>query len=232
MKIERWVNFPNLTQSPSHPPPATASLLRPALRNMPEKKPVVGLTWQPQLPVSSSLKATDGSHIKTQIGASRSTVWKPTSELADGLFAPPNDPRKLNKLLRKQVKDTAGKNWFNMPAQTITLELQKDLKLLKLRGAIDPKRHHKKGDSKSKTLPKYFQMGTVVDSPLDFFSGRLTKKERRASLADELLADQNLVAYRKRKVREIEEQNKPAGNENWKIKGRSSRKRAKEKRNR
>ncbi|XP_057420029.1 rRNA-processing protein fcf2-like [Lotus japonicus] len=100
-----------------------------------------------------------------------------------------------------------------------------------LRGAIDPKRHYKKGDSKSKTLPKYFQMGTVVDSPLDFFSGRLTKKERRASLADELLADQNLVAYRKRKVREIEEQNKPAGNENWKIKGGSSRKRAKEKRN-
>lgn len=79
---------------------------------MPEKKPVVGLTWQPPLPVSSSLKATDGSHIKTQIGASRSTVWKPTSELVDGLFAPPNDPRKLNKLLRKQVKDTAGKSWY------------------------------------------------------------------------------------------------------------------------
>ncbi|XP_061351075.1 rRNA-processing protein fcf2-like [Gastrolobium bilobum] len=200
---------------------------------MPESKPVVGLSWQPQLPFpSSSNVANDGSHTKSQPEASSRTLWKPNSELVDGLFVPPNDPRKLNKLLRKQVKDTAGKNWFNMPAQTITPELQKDLKLLKLRGAIDPKRHYKKGDSKSKTLPKYFQVGTIVDSPLDFFSGRLTKKERKASLADELLSDQNLAAYRKRKVREIEEQNRPAGNEKWKIKGRDSRKkRAKERRN-
>ncbi|RZB68690.1 hypothetical protein D0Y65_038455 [Glycine soja] len=86
---------------------------------------------------------------------------------------------------------------FNMPAQTITPELQKDLKLLKV--------------------------GTVVDSPLDFFSGRLTKKKRKARLADEVLSDQNLAAYRKRKVREIEEQNRPAGNEKWKIKGSNSR---------
>jgi len=40
------------------------------------------------------------------------------------------------------------------------------------------------------------QVGTVVDSPLDFYSGRLTKKERKATLADELLSDQNLAAYR------------------------------------
>lgn len=189
---------------------------------------MIGLSWQPQLPIPS-LKVTYGSHSKPQIEASTSTVWKSSSELVDGLLVPPNDPRKLNKLLRKQIKDTAGEKWFNMPAQTITPELQKDLQLLKLRAALDPKRHYKKGDSKSKTLPKYFQVGTVVDSPLDFFSGRLTKKERKATLADELLSDQNLASYRKRKVREIEEQNRPAGNEKWKIKS-NSRKRAKERR--
>ncbi|KAJ1398330.1 Reticulon [Sesbania bispinosa] len=186
---------------------------------MPESKQVVGLSWQPQLPIPSLLKATDEPRIKPQTEASSSTVWKSNSELVDGLFVPPNDPKKLNKLLRKQVKDTAGKNWFNLPAQTITPELQKDLKLLKLRAAMDPKRHYKKGDSKSKTLPKYFQMGTVLDSPLDYYSGRLTKKERKTTLADELLSDQNLAVYRKRKVREIEEQNQPtAGNQKWKIK--------------
>jgi len=31
---------------------------------------------------------------------------------------------------------------------------------------------------------------------LDFFSGRLTKKKRKARLADEVLSDQNLAAYR------------------------------------
>ncbi|KAE9605354.1 hypothetical protein Lal_00025038 [Lupinus albus] len=197
---------------------------------MAEKKAVIGLSWRPHLPIALSSKAEDGSHAKPRTEASTSTLWKPNSQLVDGLFVPPSDPRKLNKLLRKQVKDTAGNSWFNMPAQTITPELQKDLKLLKLRSAIDPKRHYKKGDSKSKTLPKYFQMGTVVDSPLDYFSGRLTKKERKATLAEELLSDQNLAAYRKRKVREIEEKNQPAGNEKWKIKGKNTQKRAKERR--
>ena len=36
--------------------------------------------------------------------------------------------------------------------------------------------------------------------------------------------------YRKRKVREIEEWNRPAGNEKWKIKGRQTFKRAKQRR--
>ncbi|XP_057444518.1 uncharacterized protein LOC130736746 [Lotus japonicus] len=97
--------------------------------------------------------------MSTQTEPLSSTVWKSNSELIDGLFVPPNAPKNLNKLLRKQ---------FNMLAQTITPELQKDLKLLK--------------------------METVVDSPLDFFSGRLTK-ERKSSLADELLSGQNLAAY-------------------------------------
>ena len=197
---------------------------------MAEKKPVVGLSWQPQLPFQSLSKTTDEpSHSKSQAKAPSSTIWKPNSELVNGLFVPPNDPRKLNKMLREQVKDTSGKNWFDMPAQTMTPELQRDLKLLQLRDAIDPKRHYKKGNSKSKTLPKYFQVGTIVASPLDYFTGRLTKKERKATLADELLSDQNLAAYRKRKVREIEESKQPAGHDKWKINS-SSRKRAKERR--
>ncbi|KAI4335079.1 hypothetical protein L6164_013760 [Bauhinia variegata] len=199
---------------------------------MPESNPVVGLSWQPKLPIpSSSGTSNGGSAAKSQTEASSSTLWKPNSELVDGLFVPPNEPKKLNKLLRKQIKDTAGNNWFDMPAQSITPELQKDLKLLKLRGAIDPKRHYKKGDSNLKSLPKYFQVGTVIESPLEFYSNRLTKKERKATLADELLYDQDLAAYRKRKVREIEEQNRPAGNDKWKIKGQNSRKRANERRN-
>ncbi|KAF8402262.1 hypothetical protein HHK36_013214 [Tetracentron sinense] len=198
--------------------------------------PAIGLSWEPKLPCFSS-GTKDGSK-KSQILPENRTVWKPnTTELVDGLFVPPKDPKKL---LRKQVKDTAGRNWFHMPALTLTPELKKDLQLLKLRSVIDPKRHYKKGDSKSKALPKYFQaslwchstliVGTVVESASDFFSGRLTKKERKASLADELLCDNSLGEYRKRKVREIEEQNRPVGVGKWKIKGRQSWKRAKQRR--
>ncbi|KAL2233349.1 rRNA-processing protein fcf2 [Sesamum indicum] len=181
---------------------------------MSENNAVIGLSWQPKLDAFSSTKVEKISSKEAETSA----LYKPNSQLIDGLFLPPNDPRKLNKLSKKQVKDTAGKNWFDMPAQTITPELKKDLQLLKLRSAVDPKRHYKKGDSRSKTLPKYFQVGTVIESATEFFTGRLTKKERKTTLADELLSDGNLREYRKRKVREIEEVNRPAGVDKWKLK--------------
>ncbi|KAJ6321288.1 hypothetical protein OIU77_011391 [Salix suchowensis] len=193
-----------------------------------DKGPVIGLSWHPTLPTLSSFTI---KNIKIPDEAeSSSALWKPNSQLVDGLFVPPNDPIKLNKLRTSQCKDTLGKDWFDMPAPTITPELKRDLQLLKLRSAIDPKRHYKRGDPKSKDLPKYFQVGTVVESATDFYSGRLTKKERKATIADELLSDQTFRAYRKRKVREIEEKNRPGGNDKWKIKGKQSRKRAKERR--
>ena len=39
-------------------------------------------------------------------------LWKPDSKLVDGLFVPPKIPRKLNKLLRKQVKGTTRTKWY------------------------------------------------------------------------------------------------------------------------
>ncbi|KNA18568.1 hypothetical protein SOVF_069670 [Spinacia oleracea] len=192
---------------------------------------MIGLTWEPKLPSfgTASSSSSFGTR-KTQTNLEGSTLYKPTSELIDGLYVPPNNPKKLNKILRKQLKDTTGSNWFDMPATVVTPELKQDLQLLKLRNVMDPKRHYKKGDSKSKTLPKYFQVGTVVESASDYFSGRLTKKERKSRIADELLADGSLAQYRKRKVREIEEHQRPGGNEKWKIKGKFTLKRAKEKR--
>ncbi|KAK3189854.1 hypothetical protein Dsin_029415 [Dipteronia sinensis] len=195
---------------------------------MPENnKPVIGLSWEPKLPTLSS---TSKAVSNTSTSSDNNKLWRPNTELVDGLFVPPNNPKKLNKLLKKQVKDTAGTSWFDMPAATMTPELKKDLQLLKLRSVIDPKRHYKKGDSKSKTMSKYFQVGTVVESASDFFSSRLSKKERKATLADELLSDSKLGQYRKRKVREIEDKNRPAGNEKWKIRGRQTQRRSKQRR--
>lgn len=64
----------------------------------------------------------------------------------------------------------------------------------------------------------------------EYYNSRLTKRERKPTLADELLADQSLKAYRKRKVREIEAKSQPGGVDKWKIKGKSSWKRAKQRR--
>nr|XP_010920796.1 rRNA-processing protein fcf2 [Elaeis guineensis] len=193
---------------------------------MPPENSAIGLSWAPKVPPLTN--GTKNSSEKLP-GQTKDSIWRSDNELVDGLYVPPADPRKLNKLLKKNVKDTAGGSWFDMPAPTITPELKKDLEILKLRSAIDPKRHFKRGE-KSKALPKYFQVGTVIEPASEFFSGRLTKKERKATLADELLSDHTFTSYRKRKVQEIEEQRQPGGVDKWKIKGRQTWKRAKQRR--
>ncbi len=58
--------------------------------------------------------------------------------------------------LQAERERTAGDGWFNLPATPITPELRSDLKVLRMRSAIDPQRHYKKADSKE--LPKFFQV--------------------------------------------------------------------------
>ena len=83
----------------------------------------------------------------------------------------PQDTRIIEKHARKLAPQTAGKQWFDLPAQQLTDETRRDLKLLQLRGTFDPKRFYKSSDHK-KGLPKFFQIGTVVESAADFYSGR------------------------------------------------------------
>lgn len=42
-----------------------------------------------------------------------------------------------------------------------------------------------------------------MDSPLDYYNNRCTKKERKKTLVDELLADAEFQKYNKRKYQEI-----------------------------
>lgn len=74
-----------------------------------ENKTAVGLSWQPKLSLFTPTTKDKSSAEE----AAAAALYKPESQLLDGLFVPPNDPRKLNKLSRKQVKDTAGKNWYS-----------------------------------------------------------------------------------------------------------------------
>ncbi|WVZ73830.1 hypothetical protein U9M48_022093 [Paspalum notatum var. saurae] len=196
---------------------------------MSETAAPIGLSWAPKLP--SFATTSGGGRNDTVPAPSRvqGSLWKPASDLVDGLFVPPRDPRKLNKMARKDVKDTTGKGWFDMPAPTITPELKKDLQILQLRHVMDPKRHFKRA-GKSKALPMYFQVGTVVEPASEFFTGRLTKRERKTTLVDEVLSDQYLKSYRMRKVREIQESRTPGGNQKWKNKGKKTFKRAKDRR--
>uniref|UniRef100_A0A182MLS8 Fcf2 pre-rRNA processing C-terminal domain-containing protein n=1 Tax=Anopheles culicifacies TaxID=139723 RepID=A0A182MLS8_9DIPT len=117
-----------------------------------------------------------------------------------------NALRKLNKLDRKKTK---GKNWFGMAAPEITTELENELTLIKMRSILDPKQAFKRLDKRR--TPKYFEIGKLIDSPLDHFNERGAKKLKSKSLVDELLADAEFQKANKRKYAEsLERQKKKA----------------------
>lgn len=119
-------------------------------------------------------------------------------------MVPPRDPHITAKAAAKAQPDTAGKAWYNLPATKITDEVKLQLRLLRLRGAYDPKRFYKSADDTK--FPKYFQVGTVVDSPTDFYGGRLSNQQRGADMAEELLNDTSITRTRKRRYNKLQEQ--------------------------
>ena len=60
--------------------------------------------------------------------------------------------------MQLEREKTTGGGWFDMPAPQLAAELKNDLKLLRMRNALDPARHYK--SSGSKALPRYFQVST------------------------------------------------------------------------
>ncbi|XP_007934256.1 deoxynucleotidyltransferase terminal-interacting protein 2 [Orycteropus afer afer] len=107
----------------------------------------------------------------------------------------------LQKKRREERQKTAGNGWFGMKAPELTNELKNDLKALKMRASMDPKRFYKKNDRDG--FPKYFQIGTIVDNPADFYHSRIPKKERKRTIVEELLADSEFRKYNRRKYSEI-----------------------------
>uniref|UniRef100_A0A2S2P4A3 Deoxynucleotidyltransferase terminal-interacting protein 2 n=1 Tax=Schizaphis graminum TaxID=13262 RepID=A0A2S2P4A3_SCHGA len=106
---------------------------------------------------------------------------------------------KRNK--KKEEAKTKGKNWFNLPATKLTDNVRHDLDLIRMRSALDTKRFYKKNETEA--YPKYFQIGTVVDSPFESKSGRLTNKERKRTMVDELLADAEFKQTTKKRYKNI-----------------------------
>ena len=116
-------------------------------------------------------------------------------------------PKLGKKALARQKQQarekTKGSDWFDMKAPEMTEEVKRDLEVLQMRNAIDPKKFYKKNDRN--VLPKFFQIGQYVDGPLDRVSSS-EKKSKKKSLVDELMADAEFKKYNKRKYTEIIEE--------------------------
>ncbi|KFM61093.1 Deoxynucleotidyltransferase terminal-interacting protein 2, partial [Stegodyphus mimosarum] len=110
--------------------------------------------------------------------------------------------RQKTKQGLKEKEKTKGFHWYNMRASEMTEEKKNDLLVLQMRQALDPKHFYKR--SANKPNSKYFEIGTFVESPVDFYSSRVPKKQRKQTLVDELLADAEFRRYQKKKITEIE----------------------------
>jgi hypothetical protein len=53
-------------------------------------------------------------------------------------------------------------------------------------------------------IPKHFEMGTLIEGTGEFHSGRMTKKERKQSFTEEILADLKVKKERKRRFEKMQ----------------------------
>jgi hypothetical protein len=106
---------------------------------------------------------------------------------------------------QKEREKTKGANWFNMKAPEITDELKNDIQIVQMRSALDPKHFYKRNEMK--TMPKYFEVGQVMESAVEYHDSKNIRKTKR-SLVDELLEDAEFQKFNKRKYQETLEQKK------------------------
>jgi hypothetical protein len=160
----------------------------------------LNLLWRPELKLPSGAAGPP----RPQHGAAASLAGGKTGALSKLQCLPPLDQRSLDRAKRGSVPDTAGKAWFDLPATAITDEVKADLRVLRLRAAFDPKTFYKKFDSTK--FPKHFQMGTVVEGAADYYSSRMTRRERKRTLAEEVMGDAHLTQVRHKRYAKLQEE--------------------------
>ena len=95
--------------------------------------------------------------------------------------------------------EVGSKNWFQYASTPITDELRTDLKILRQRNYINPKKFYKSLDNPS----THVQVGTVIEGVGEYYSSRLSKKERKANFADEIMGDYDTSNYVKQKYKKM-----------------------------
>lgn len=141
--------------------------------------------------------------MSTKLTNFKDTPNKSGSETTESRPVSQQSRHQLKKQRRMEREMTKGRGWYNMRVAEMTEEKKNDLMVVQMRKVLDPKRFYKGPDIRG-ALPKYVQMGTIVETRADFYSSRIPKKNRKTSLVDELLADAEFRRYNKRKYAEIQ----------------------------
>ena len=95
----------------------------------------------------------------------------------------------------------APRGWFDLPAPKLTTELKRELTILRNRNFLDPARRYKTSREDRDQLPKYFQIGTVVDGATERRGS--TRAQRKPSMLAALQADPVFTEYATRTMENI-----------------------------
>ncbi|KJZ75981.1 hypothetical protein HIM_04437 [Hirsutella minnesotensis 3608] len=126
-----------------------------------------------------------------------SGLTRPTTQVKDSSEAEKKNATKAELAVRQPQKlavrrgpeqDNAGPDWFNLAKTDLTPEFKRDWQLLRMRGLLDPK-HQKK--SLRSDPPAYSRVGEVIPGPADFHGSRLTRKEKKRTIFEEITAAHN-----------------------------------------
>ena len=90
-----------------------------------------------------------------------------------------------------------------MPRRDLSSESKIDFNVVKLRSVLDPHRHYRSSNTGA-SGPEFSQIGQIIEGPTEYYSSRLTNKERKSTFVEELLANEALTGRFKKKYREIQ----------------------------
>lgn len=99
-------------------------------------------------------------------------------------------------------------------------ELKRDLKMIQMRNYLDAKRFYKNPDRIGKVLHR----GKVIAGPGESKANKLTRREQKQTIFEEIFSDRKIKDYSKRKYLEIQQERstkrktfrKPLRSKSWK----------------
>jgi len=128
------------------------------------------------------------------------------------MTAPPLSHR--DRRVRKKKRINAGKLWFNLPRGKLTTENKLHFLMVKHRHLLY--RKWKPPKQFDKYIPKYFQMGRVVEGPADFYSARMPRKTRKQTWAKEFMANADTKEWLRIKTERALGRARRPGSKFWK----------------
>lgn len=72
-----------------------------------------------------------------------------------------------------------------------------------MRDVLDTKRHYKKEAGQAHG-PEFSQIGTIIQGPTEFYSSRISNRDRRKTFADEVLATEQSTGRFRKKYKDVQ----------------------------